>query len=53
VGAPWAAFRAVAELKSGDAFGRRPGANAKRNATVTMLADGALLRLAGRTSTSC
>jgi rhodanese-related sulfurtransferase len=37
----------LAELKSGDAFGEEAlVANAKRNATVTMLADGALLRLA-------
>jgi rhodanese-related sulfurtransferase len=37
----------LAELKSGDAFGEEAlVANAKRNATVTMLTDGALLRLA-------
>jgi len=37
----------LAELKSGDAFGEEAlVANAKRNATVTMLADGTLLRLA-------
>jgi rhodanese-related sulfurtransferase len=37
----------LAELKSGDAFGEEAlVANAKRNATVTMLADGMLLRLA-------
>jgi rhodanese-related sulfurtransferase len=37
---------AVAELKSGDAFGEEAlVSQAKRNATVTMLADGELLRL--------
>ena len=37
----------LADLKSGDAFGEEAlVANAKRNATVTMLTDGALLRLA-------
>jgi rhodanese-related sulfurtransferase len=36
----------LAELKSGDAFGEEAlVANAKRNATVTMLTDGTLLRL--------
>jgi rhodanese-related sulfurtransferase len=36
----------LAELKSGDAFGEEAlVANAKRNATVTMLSDGTLLRL--------
>lgn len=36
----------LAELKSGDAFGEEAlVANAKRNATVTMLTDGSLLRL--------
>lgn len=37
----------LAELKSGDAFGEEAlVANARRNATVTMLTDGSLLRLA-------
>ena len=37
----------LAELKSGDAFGEEAlVANAKRNATVTMLSEGTLLRLA-------
>jgi rhodanese-related sulfurtransferase len=37
----------LAELKSGDAFGEEAlVAGAKRNATVTMLSDGSLLRLA-------
>lgn len=39
----------VAELKSGDAFGEEAlVSEARRNATVTMLADGELLRLAKR-----
>jgi rhodanese-related sulfurtransferase len=38
----------LAELKSGDAFGEEAlVANAKRNATVSMLTDGSLLRLDG------
>jgi rhodanese-related sulfurtransferase len=38
----------LAELKSGDAFGEEAlVANARRNATVSMLTDGSLLRLDG------